>query len=65
MHHVPQRVYDKTNIGGAKMTDYVEEYGLKISDVLYSFVKDRALDSTGLAGRLLERSVRSITDFTG
>ena len=34
---------------GAKMTDYVEEYGLKISDVLYSFVKDRALDGTGLA----------------
>ena len=31
------------------MTDYVEKYGLKIYAVQYSFVKDRALDGTGLA----------------
>ena len=28
------------------MTDYVKKHGLEISDVLYSFVKDRALDGT-------------------
>ena len=30
------------------MTDYLEKSGVKISDVLYSFVKNRALDGTGL-----------------
>ena len=43
-------VYDQNqHRGEQKATDYVEKYGLKISAVLYSFVKDRALDGTGIA----------------